>query len=86
LEHDEPDIRFNALVCLGPITETRDYPEVYRKCLKDKDDRIRELALKRMSEEAGTSVLELLRVEIEGLLDDPHMKVKKAALKILRKI
>ena len=85
LEHDEPDIRFNALVCLGPITETQDYPEVYRKCLKDKDDRIRELALKRLSEEAEASALELLRVEIEGLLDDPHMKVKKAALQILRK-
>lgn len=85
LEHEEPDIRFDALVCLGPITETGDYPEVYRKCLKDKDDRIRELALKRLAEEAEASALELLRVEIEGLLDDPHMKVKKAALQILRK-
>ena len=85
LEHEAPDIRFDALVCLGPITETGDYPEVYRKCLKDKDDRIRELALKRLAEEAEASALELLRVEIEGLLDDPHMKVKKAALQILRK-
>jgi HEAT repeat protein len=32
LEHEAPDIRFEALVCLGPITETRDYPQVYRKC------------------------------------------------------
>jgi HEAT repeat protein len=85
LEHEEPDIRFDALVCLGPISETGDYPEVYRKCLKDKDDRIRELAVKRMSEEAGTSVLKLFRAEIEGLLHDPNMKVKKAALQILRK-
>jgi HEAT repeat protein len=85
LEHEEPDIRFDALVCLGPITEIRDYPQVYRKCLKDKDDRIRELALKRLAEEAGTSVVELLRAEIEGLLHDPNMKVKKAALQILRK-
>ena len=85
LEHEEPDIRFDALVCLGPISETGDYPEVYRKCLTDKEDRIRELALKRLAEEARTSVLELLRVEIEGLLDDPNMKVKKAALQILRK-
>jgi HEAT repeat protein len=85
LEHEAPDIRFEALVCLGPITETRDYPQVYRKCLKDKDDRIRELALKRLAEEAGANVLEMLRVEIEGLLDDPNMKVKKAVLKILRK-
>jgi HEAT repeat protein len=85
LEHEEPDVRFEALACLGPITETRDYPQVYRKCLKDKDDRIRELALKRLAEEAGTSVLELLRGEIEVLLHDPNMKVKKAALQILRK-
>jgi HEAT repeat protein len=85
LEHEEPDIRFDALVCLGPISETGDHPEVYRKCLKDKDDRIRELALKRLAEEAGASVLELLRAEIQGLLHDPNMKVKKAALQILRK-
>ena len=85
LEHEEPDIRFDALVCLGPMTETRDYPEVYRKCLKDKDDRIRELALKRLAEDGGENVLELLRAEIEGLLHDPNMKVKKAAIQILRK-
>ena len=85
LEHEEPDIRFDALVCLGPISETGDYPEVYRKCLTDKEDRIRELALKRLAEEARTSVLELFRAEIEGLLHDPNMKVKKAALQILRK-
>jgi HEAT repeat protein len=85
LEHEEPDIRFDALVCLGPITETGDYPEVYRKCLTDKDDRIRELALKRLAEKTGATVLELLRAEIESLLHDPNMKVKKAALQILRK-
>jgi HEAT repeat protein len=85
LEHEEPDIRFEALVCLGPITEIRDYPEVYRKCLKDKDERIRELALKRLAEEAGSTVVEMLRVDIENLLDDANMKVKKAALQILRK-
>jgi HEAT repeat protein len=85
LEHEEPDIRFDALVCLGRITETRNYPVIYRKCLKDKDHRIRELALKRLAEETGASALDLFRAEIEVLLDDPHMKVKKAALKILRK-
>jgi HEAT repeat protein len=85
LEHEEPDIRFDALVCLGPITETGDYPQVYRKCLKDKDDRIRELALKRLAKEAEADVLKSLRAEIEGLLHDPNMKVKKAAIQILRK-
>jgi vesicle coat complex subunit len=62
-----------------------DHLDVYRKCLKDKDSRIRELALKRLAEQSGKNVLESLRAKIEPLLDDPNMKVKKEALKILRK-
>jgi HEAT repeat protein len=85
LEHENPDFRFDALVCLGPMTEVQDYIDVYRKCLKDKDTRICELALKRLSEEATESVLDSLRGEIQDLLDDPDMKIKRAALKIQRK-
>ncbi|MBI4488008.1 MAG: HEAT repeat domain-containing protein [Deltaproteobacteria bacterium] len=85
LEHEDPELRFDALVCLRPITEVRKHLEVYRKCLRDKDGRIRELALKRLAEEGGESVPKSLRAEIEALLNDPNMKVKKAALKILRK-
>ena len=84
LENDDPDIRFQALVCLRPVTEVREHLEAYRKCLKDKDGRIRELALKRLAEEGGESVLEL-RADVELLLDDPDMKIKKAALTILKK-
>ncbi|MGH7836168.1 MAG: hypothetical protein ACREQK_21155, partial [Candidatus Binatia bacterium] len=58
--------------------------EVYRKCLKDEDERIRELALKRLAEDAAERVLKSLRAEIEALLDDPCVKVKRAALNILR--
>jgi HEAT repeat protein len=84
--HDEnPEIRFDALVCMGPITDVRDHLEVYRKCLKDQDGRIRKLALNRLSEEAGESVLESLREEVKPFLDDPDMKIKSAALKILKK-
>ncbi|MGE5819503.1 MAG: HEAT repeat domain-containing protein [Deltaproteobacteria bacterium] len=85
LHDDNPEIRFDALVCMGPITEVRDHVEIYRDCLRDKDGRIRELALKRLSEEAGESVLESLRKDVEPLLDDPEMKIKSAALKILKK-
>ncbi|MGH7831144.1 MAG: HEAT repeat domain-containing protein [Candidatus Binatia bacterium] len=84
LEDENPELRFDALVCLRPIAETQVQLDVYRKCLKDKDDRIRELALKRLAEEGGESLLQSLRAEIETLLDDPDMKVKKAALKVLR--
>jgi len=85
LEHEDPELRFDALVCLGPITEVRNHVNVYRKCLKDKDSRIRELALKRLAEEPTESVLESLRAEIKTLLDDPDMKVKRAAVKVFSK-
>jgi HEAT repeat protein len=86
LEHDHPDLRFDALVCMGPVTQAEDHLEAYRKCLKDKDARVRELALKRLAEEAGATSLESLRAEIEPLLNDLHMKVKKAALEILKRV
>jgi hypothetical protein len=41
--------------------------------------------LKRLAEQSGRNVLESLRAKIEPLLNDPNMKVKKEALKILRK-
>lgn len=85
LEHADAGLRFDALVCLGPMTVAQEYLEVYRRCLKDKDGRIRELALKRLAEEVSESVLESFRGEIEPLLKDSDIKVQKAALKILRK-
>jgi HEAT repeat protein len=83
--HDEnPEIRFDALVCMRPITDVRDHLEVYRECLGDKDGRVRALALNRLSEEAGESVPESLREDVKPFLDDPDMKIKSAALKILK--
>jgi len=85
LDHEDPDLRFDALVCLGPITQPREHLEVYRKCLNDGDARVRELALKRLAEEGGESVPKSFSAEIEALLNDPEMKVKKAALDLIRK-
>lgn len=84
LEHENPDLRFDALVLLESVKEAPKYPEVYRRCLKDEDPRIRELALKRLAEEGGGLALELKK-EIEALINDPHVEVKKAALKILKR-
>src|SRR5438445_13844790 len=55
LEHENSDIRFDALVCLGPITGSRDYIEVYWKCLKDKYGRTGGLALTRLAEATETA-------------------------------
>lgn len=85
VEHEDPELRFDALVCLGPMTEVRKDLEVYRKCLKDRDARIRELALKRLAEHAGERVLKSLRGEIEPLLQDPDTNVQKAAFRVLKR-
>lgn len=85
LEHEDPELRFEVLVCLGPMTEAKKYLGVYRRCLKDKDGRIRELALKRLAEEVSESVLKSLRGEIEPLLKDSDINVRKTARKILKK-
>ena len=83
MKHDEPDMRFDALTCFGLLTETRDHLEVYRKLLKDTDPRIRGLAINRLAADAAQVAMQRFPLEIEALLDDRDMKVKKAALKIL---
>ncbi len=85
LDHEDAELRFDALVCLRPMAQIPGYFEVYRKCLKDSDRRIRELALKRLGEEGKQKVLESLKDEIRALLDDPDMGIKEGALKILRR-
>ena len=85
LEHNEPDMRFDALTGFGLLAETQNHLEIYRKLLKDTDPRIRGLAIKRLAEDSAQVALQSFPREIEALLDDRDMKVKKAALKILAK-
>jgi HEAT repeat protein len=85
IEYDDPDVRFDALACLGLLVKVRDHLEVYRKLLRDHDERIRGLAIKRLAEDAADDAMQSFPTEIEALLEDPDMKVKRAALKILAK-
>jgi HEAT repeat protein len=85
LNHEDADLRFDALVLLSLVTETREHIPVYRKCLSDKDLRIRALALKHLDELSSEDLLGFKK-EIEAMLSDPNMEVKKAALKILKKL
>lgn len=85
LEHEDVGLRFDALVLLGSVIETRDHIHVYRKCLKDKEPRIRELALKNLAELEAAD-LAGLETEIRNLVSDPEMKVKQAAVRVLKKI
>ena len=85
LDHEDADVRFDALACFGLLVDVRDHLDAYRKRLKDRDPRIRGLAIKRLSEDASEAALKSFSTEIEALLEDPDMEIKKTALKILRK-
>ena len=84
LNHEDADLRFDALVLLATMIEAGEHIATYRKCLTDKNARIRALALKELNEVSRKDVLGL-KEEIEGMLSDPDMEVKKAAMKILKK-
>ena len=85
LEHENDDLRFDAVVLLGLITEVKNYLEVYVRCLSDPDPRIRGLALKELAE-LGKDELSGLRNKIKEMLTDPEMEVKRGAMEILKKL
>lgn len=85
LDHDDADLRFDALVLLRSVVETKEYIQVFRKCLRDRDLRIRALALKGLSEVSREDLLGFKK-EIEAMLSDPDMEVKQGAIKILKRI
>jgi HEAT repeat protein len=85
LRHEDADLRFNALVLLASITEAKDYVAVYRTCLRDKDSRIRALALRELNEVNRDDLLSL-REDIEAMLSEPDMKVKQAAINLLKRL
>jgi HEAT repeat protein len=83
VDHENADLRFDALVLLGLVTETKDHIPTYSKSLGDTDSRVRALALKQLDEVSGEDLVGL-EEEIEALLSDPDMKVKRAATKLLK--
>jgi HEAT repeat protein len=85
LNHENADLRFDALALLGIVSSVEKHFEAYRRCLQDPDDRIRGLALRKLAEEGGSRLKEI-KDELASLLDDPGMDVKRAALEALKKI
>ncbi|MCF8144731.1 MAG: HEAT repeat domain-containing protein [Deltaproteobacteria bacterium] len=85
LNHDDDDLRFDALVLLGLVTDAKSHLEVYVRSLSDPDPRIRALALRELAE-FGKEDLSPLKGMIEGMLSDPEMGVKRAAMAVLRKL
>jgi HEAT repeat protein len=85
LHHDDDDLRFDALVLLGLVTDAGTHLEVYVNALSDPDPRIRALALRELAEFEKEDLLPLKKT-IERMLSDPEMGVKRAAMEVLKKL
>jgi len=85
LEHPDEDLRFDALLLLGPVAGVEECLAVYRRCLFDRSPRIRRLALESLLALTAAQ-LEGIRLDIEKLLSDPDREVKRLAVKCLYKI
>lgn len=85
LENNDDELRFDAMILLGSMIEPAEFLDLYRKCLQDRDARIREQALSDL-EELDLDRLTSLEGEIRPLLKDVEPKVRQAAIKLLKKI
>lgn len=85
LDHENDDLRYDALALLGSVSEATEHIATYRRCLNDEVPHIRTLALERLYE-AGRDDLLGFKEEIENMLSDPNMEVKRAAIKILKRL
>ncbi len=85
LEHEDADLRFDALALLRSMTPAEAHFETYCKCLNDENPRIRALALKQISK-VGSEQLAGLKGKLTELLSDPDAEVKRTAIKILKAI
>jgi HEAT repeat protein len=78
LDHPDEELRYDALVLLGPVVATEALLETYGRCLHDPNPRVRRLALKRLAD-VDVRRLTALRNAFEELLNDPDPEVKRLA-------
>ena len=81
----DDELRFDALVLLGRVTDVRDQIPFYRRCLADRDPRVREKALERLARLAPGDLIEL-KPAVEAMLSDPRVRVQQAAMRVLESI
>ena len=83
--HEDAGIRLDALAVLDQVSEVTAHVDLYRERLRDEDERIRQVALRSLSE-LPAGALAPLRRDIAALADDPIMDVKRLALSVLERL
>lgn len=81
LDHEDPELRFDALTLLDIVADIDSYLAAYCKCLNDPMPRIRLLALERL-QEIPEKIPGKFYTQIEELVSDPDINVRKEAVKL----
>ncbi len=82
LRHENPDLRYDALVLLRAVTRPGQCMNAYITCLRDEDARIRLLALERIGE-SEINKLFGYKKKIMSMVMDPDIEVQAVARKIM---
>jgi HEAT repeat protein len=85
LHHNDPDLRYDALVVLHSLSDPVQDLDLYGRCLDDTDGRIRELALLRL-QAIQRSRLQALLPAIRRMVRDPQSRVRQAATRLVHHI
>jgi HEAT repeat protein len=85
VHHNDPDLRYDALVVLHILSEANRESAIYDHCLDDGDARIRELALTHLMK-VERSHLKKIMPRIRRLANDPQARVRQAATRLVHHV
>ena len=85
LHHNDPDLRYDALVVLHGLSDPVKELALYEHCLEDTDARIRELSLIRLLG-VERARLKPLSSKIRAMVNDPQPRVRQAATRLVHHI
>ncbi len=82
LQHNDADLRYDALVVLNSVAATVHNLPLYAQCIDDGDSRIRELALVRLANVERRHLLPVA-AKIRDRVQDPSSRVRQAATRLI---
>jgi HEAT repeat protein len=85
IHHNDPDLRYDALVVLHIISDPNRESAINAHCLEDGDVRIRELALTNLRGAEHTRLKKIMP-RVRRLVNDPHARVRQAATRLVHRV
>ena len=84
--HADPDVRLEAFVSLGLLTEPGEEVEIYRLALGDGNPRMRQVALRHLLEATDRDALAAFAEQIKRLLSEPDVETWRLAIECLKRL